>query len=186
MIPKGSYISHRYKANEEKKGNVSPEHIVEVKHGFKPNLKAQDRQAEKKKLKLLNCYYEEMTITHALSRVGVDFPTFEVWRENDKSFSKAFAVCWNAITDRLKRIGIKRGLNGSDNLLMFVLKQQDPSFRDKMLTEMDPKIVENIVNTLVLALRKNIPDSCPHCKNNLHLSQKVARMLSSLTMGMER
>jgi len=157
-----------------------------VLHGFKPDSKAKDKKQEILKLKFLDNYFDEMTVTHTLAVIGVDHPTFERWKDTDRAFSKAYSVCYNAVTDRMKRVAIARGIRGSDNLLMFVMKQQDPSFRDRMLTEMDPKVVENIVNALVLALRKNIPDSCPHCKNNLHLTEKVTRMLATLSSGFER
>ena len=76
-----------------------------------------------------------------------------------------------------------RGIRGSDDLIKFLLKYHDPGFRERSHLDIDPKFIDNIVNAMLDALRKTIPETCPHCKTNLGLTNKVNKMLLSLSKG---
>lgn len=154
-----------------------------IVHGFTVNKKSKSPIEWKKPL-FLTAYYEQFTVTHTCGAIGISRRTFYAWMEDDENFNKAFTIVENSITERMMRTAMARGIRGSDNLLMFMLKYRDPAFRDKAVAELDPKTVDNLVNTFVEALRKNVPDACPHCHVNLNLSGKVSKMLMSLSKPM--
>lgn len=173
-------------ATQSPKGNEPSQSQVDdqpVAHGFVPNPDASQPRSENRKLTFLDNYCTQWTITHTCLASRVGRKTFYEWMKNDASFAAAFEIVDASVTDRFKRVAMRRADRGSDNLLMFMLKYRDPGFRDRVQAEIDPKQIEQIVNTLVDALRKFIPDNCPHCKNNLNLTNKVANMLEGLSNG---
>lgn len=169
-------------SNPQKGKPIETPRVV-IEHGFVPDLSSKHRAREKRKLAFLDCYYDQMTISHAAAAIGISGRIVYEWQADDRKFARAFDICWQAVTDRLKRVGMSRAIRGSDNLLMFMLKAHDPSYRERIQAELDPKMIDNLVNTLVDSLRKVVPNNCPHCKMNLGLTEKVARMLSNLSQG---
>lgn len=154
-----------------------------VEHGFIPNPNARRQGQERKKLAFLDNYNKFVTPAHTAQAIGVSVRTFYDWCKDDANFNAAFQVVDKHLTDRLIRIALSRAFRGSDNLLMFMLKARDGRFREKIAAEINQADIERIVSTLVAALRKSIPDTCPHCKVNLNLSAKVENMLASLSKG---
>lgn len=152
----------------------------DIVHAFIIDPKSKSPLEFKKPL-FLKAYYDQFTVTHTCGAIGIARRTFYAWMEDDKNFNKAFNIVERSITERMMRTAMARGIRGSDNLLMFMLKYRDPSFRDKAIAELDPKTVDKLVNTFVDALRKTVPDSCPNCHHNLNLTPRISKMLQSLS-----
>lgn len=171
-------IAHDSQESEKQKESEKP-----IEHGFVPDPKNRLQRIEKKKLAFLDHYNTFITPAHTAQAVGISVRTFYQWCKDDARFLSAFETVDRHLTDRMIRIATSRAFRGSDNLLMFMLKSRDGRFRDKINAEINQADIERIVGTLVNALRKSIPDTCPHCKVNLNLSAKVEQMLTALSKG---
>lgn len=169
------------KGIEKPAGEKKIEHIV-VAHQFVPDPEGKP-MSETRKLAFLDYFNDFLTPAHTCAAVGISLRSFYDWLEKDKLFKKAFFVVDRHLTDRLVGMATARALRGSDNLMMFMLKARDPHYRDKIQAELDPKVGEKMAKDIVNALRRSVPESCPHCKMNLGLSQKVADMLKNLGKG---
>lgn len=155
-----------------------------IPHGFVMNPNAHSARFERKKVAFLENLYDALTPEHTCQAIGVSLRTFYDWLKNDKNFNDAYVRVDRHLTARLARQALSRGIRGSDNLLMFMLKSRDARYRDKVQAEVDPKQLEQIVSTFVNALRKNVPNTCPHCKSDLKLDGKVREMLVGLSKGL--
>ena len=163
-------------------GQISQGEINKIHHGFIPNPN-KELKWEIKKLEFLDSYYNELTPTHTCVHVGISLRAFQNWCNQDREFARSFQEVFTAVGDRLKRVAIARGIRGSDDLLKFLLRYHDPGFRERSHLDIDPKLIDNIVNAMLDALRKTVPENCPHCKSNLGLTKKVGTMLEKLSKG---
>lgn len=170
-------------AKDSQESDKQKESDNPIEHGFEPDPNARLKRIEYKKLAFLNNYNKLITPAHTAQAVGISVRTFYQWCKDDARFMAAFETVDRHLTDRMIRIATSRAFRGSDNLLMFMLKARDGRFRDKINAEINQADIERIVSTLVSALRKSIPDTCPHCKANLNLSAKVEQMLTALSKG---
>lgn len=164
------------------KDEKKKEHIV-VLHEFVPNPDGKI-MSESRKLAFLDYFNDFLTPSHTAQAIGVSLRTFYDWLEGDPKFKKAFHIVNRHLIDRYAKMATARAFRGSDNLLMFMLKANDPMYRDKVQAELDPKMIEAMAKNIVNALRRSVPDMCPHCKTNLGLSQKVESMLKNLGKGL--
>jgi len=169
------------KGNEEK-GEKKAEHIV-VQHGFIPNNEGRP-MSESHKLAFLDYFNDFLTPSHTCQAIDISLRVFYDWLDKDPAFKKAFHIVNRFLIDRYARMATSRAFRGSDNLLMFMLKANDPMYRDKVQAELDPKMIEAMAKNIVNALRRSISDTCPHCKTNLGLSGKVEVMLKNLGKGL--
>jgi len=63
-------------------------------------------------------------------KIGLSYDTIARWRKEDPEFDNAVIDAYERTTDNLKMTGYIRAMKGSDNLLMFLTKQRDPSYRE--------------------------------------------------------
>ena len=159
---------------------------IEIEHGFTPNPEARLPLQEMKKVQFLNVYIKIKNPALTCGALGIGRRTFYDWLDNDKKFKESFDhVNWVTV-GMMAAEATRRAEDGSDHLLEFLLKAYDPQYRDRVSAELEDGEVARIVSTLVDALRSNIPDTCPHCKSNLNLSQKVEMMLQTLSRGEQK
>lgn len=59
-------------------------------------------------------------------------------------------------------------------------------FALKQKTEhtIDPALVKNLIANILVAVKKQAPDFCPHCNAHLDLPQKIAREMESLSASL--
>lgn len=180
-VPQGSIENTSVKPFKPESDSAEKE-LSAIQHGYSINSERPVR-SEIKKLAFLDAYNRFITPAHTCQAIGVSLNTFYLWLNSDPKFSQAFQIVERHLTDRLVRVAAARAIKGSDNLLMFMLKARDPRFREKLQAELDPKQVDALVRDIVGSLRKNIPNTCPHCKKGLNLSEKVEEMLADLSKG---
>jgi len=137
---------------------------------------------EKNKRRFLDQFVKHGTVGDACKTSGVNRSTVYRWRQQDAPFAEAFDEVNMTITDDLEGHALARAKAGSDLLTIFLLKTRNPErFNDKYMQGISAKMIDNLVNTLVDALRKNVPNNCPHCKTNLGLTDRVAETLKHLS-----
>ena len=104
-----------------------------------PGLTAQQKR-------FLDSLAEGNTVAHAAKAAGLNRTSLYKTRDKSKTFERAWAEAWQAGTDALTQEARRRAFEGepvtfkgqivpgvrqkSDILLMFLLKQRDPRFRD--------------------------------------------------------
>lgn len=94
------------------------------------------------------------SVTHAAGRTGFHRRRFYEVRDADEAFAEQWAQAWQAGLEALVDEARRRAVDGveepvfqkgelvgtvrrySDNLLMFLIKQRDPAFRDKHRVEL--------------------------------------------------
>lgn len=76
------------------------------------------------------------TITAASKAAGVCRKTAYNWRESDKAFADAWDDAIEVGTEKLETEATRRALDGSDTLLIFLLKARRPKvYRERVSTE---------------------------------------------------
>lgn len=76
------------------------------------------------------------TITAASKAAGVCRKTAYNWRDSDKEFAEAWDDAIEVGTEKLETEATRRALDGSDTLLIFLLKARRPKvYRERVSTE---------------------------------------------------
>jgi hypothetical protein len=75
-----------------------------------------------KKQKALKAYIETGTITGACSHAEITRATWMDWVRNDAAFNEAVRDAQESIADNLEAAALKRAHEGSDALMVFLLK----------------------------------------------------------------
>lgn len=89
-----------------------------------------------KKAEFIDAYIELGTITHAARKAGISRRTVYDWRQADEEFALALHDCREQVTDDLEREAITRAKDGSDTLLIFMLKANRPEkYRENVKIE---------------------------------------------------
>jgi len=74
------------------------------------------------------------TVTHAAEAAGVRRKTVYEWRKNDPEFARAIDEVFEDVTDELEKEAHRRAKDGSDTLLIFLLKARRPAmYRENTL-----------------------------------------------------
>lgn len=108
------------------------------KRGGLPKSKRGAANAAVKKAQLkaefLNWYEKGGAMYWAAAKIGVSKDTVDRWRTSDAEFDEAVLTAYQRSTDTLKQTAYLRAINGlskgSDTLMMFLIKQRDPSYRE--------------------------------------------------------
>lgn len=87
---------------------------------------AVSRMSQQKKDRFLEAYAETGTVTHAATRAGIDRRTHYRWLQDDENYAEAFASAEQSVVDMLEGEAIRRATEGSDTLLIFLLKGLRP------------------------------------------------------------
>lgn len=104
------------------------------------------------KAKALVSYRETGTVLHACIAAGVARRTWYDWIENDSAFANAAIEAAEGVTDDLEREAIKRAKEGSDTLIIFLLKSKRPEqYRETHKIEVvSPAVRENLRQTIAI------------------------------------
>src|SRR5262249_4189353 len=106
-----------------------------------------ERAAEraKEKERFLMLLAEGEPVSRAASAVGVARNTLYGWRKSDAEFSRAWDEAWEQGADLLEAVALERALNGSDLLLIFLLKGRRPHrYRDNVRHEVDHRVTVSV------------------------------------------
>ena len=93
---------------------------------------------EQKKRVFLEIYRDAGTMREAAERADIYVGTAYDWIRHDAEFRDALEIARQEAGEALVREARKRAMKSSDNLLMFLIKKFDPSYRD------NPKFVTNV------------------------------------------
>ena len=131
-------------------------------------------------------------IWYCAQKVGVDRRTILRWRKADKDFAKAVSAKHDDSTDFLKLTAYQRAIAGTskaaDSLLMFLIKQRDPTFRERghlkdgggtpaeQLAAI-AKTLDGFVSMAITILKKECPRTCPSCRTNLDIPERIGKAL---------
>ena len=93
---------------------------------------------EQKKRVFLEIYRDAGTMREAAERADIYVGTAYDWIRQDAEFRDALEIARQEAGEALIREARRRAMKSSDNLLMFLIKKWDPSYRD------NPKLITNI------------------------------------------
>jgi hypothetical protein len=99
-------------------------------------LRANDSDAAK--ARALVAYRESGTVVHACIAAGIARRTWYQWLEADPAFASAAVEASEAVLDDLEKEAIKRAKDGSDTLIIFLLKcLRSNKFQDRRAITME-------------------------------------------------
>lgn len=81
---------------------------------------------EQHKKAVLDAFIELGTVYHACKQAGVGRTTWYNWLKDDPEFAEAVSKAEEDVADDLEQEAIKRAKDGSDTLLIFLLKGHKP------------------------------------------------------------
>jgi len=93
---------------------------------------------DQKKRLFLEIYRDAGTMREAAERADIYVGTAYDWIRQDAEFRDALEIARQEAGEALIREARRRAMKSSDNLLMFLIKKFDPSYRD------NPKFVTNV------------------------------------------
>lgn len=100
------------------------------------------------------------TITAAAKAAGICRRTAYSWRESDKTFAEAWDDALEIGTEKLETEATRRALEGSDTLLIFLLKARRPKvYRERVSTEVtgpDGQPLANVIPIINLTVGKDL------------------------------
>lgn len=100
------------------------------------------------------------TITAASKAAGVCRKTAYNWRESDKAFADAWDDAIEVGTEKLETEATRRALDGSDTLLIFLLKARRPKvYRERVSTEVtgpDGQPLANVIPIINLTVGRDM------------------------------
>jgi hypothetical protein len=83
---------------------------------------------------VLDAIAEGLTVGEAARRAGISRRAVFEWKAADPEFARDYEVAFEAGTDSYEAEARRRGFNGSDALLIFMLKCRDPQrFNRRMI-----------------------------------------------------
>ena len=97
---------------------------------------------DQKKRLFLEIYRDAGTMREASERAEINVSTAYAWIHADGEFRDALEIARQEAGEALIREARRRAMKSSDNLLMFLIKKFDPSYRD------NPKLITNIAPTI--------------------------------------
>lgn len=69
--------------------------------------------------------------------------------------------------------------------MIFLLKSRNPEkYKERYQQDIDPKVIDLLVTQFLNSVKKHAPEFCPHCKNHLGLTNKIAKELEGLSTKM--
>ena len=83
-------------------------------------------QPDTRKKELLAAYEEFCTVTAACRKVGLSRQTWYAWKGEDEKFAEDVGHAEESVADSLEEEAIRRARDGSDTLLIFLLKGLRP------------------------------------------------------------
>lgn len=102
------------------------------------------------------------TITAASETAGICRRTAYNWRESDKEFAEAWDDAIETGTEKLETEATRRALEGSDTLLIFLLKARRPKiYRERITAELTGKDGKDLIGhtgVLVVPATMSIED----------------------------
>lgn len=100
------------------------------------------------------------TITAAAKASGICRRTAYSWRESDKTFAEVWDDALEIGTEKLETEATRRALEGSDTLLIFLLKARRPKiYRERVSTEVtgpDGQPLANVIPIINLTVGKDL------------------------------
>jgi hypothetical protein len=89
-----------------------------------------------KKKAVIAAYIEHCTVTHACRAAKVAPASWYEWKHNDPDFLAATVAAAEAVADRMEKVMIRRATEGSDTLLIFLMKGLRPEkYKDRVYNE---------------------------------------------------
>jgi transposase-like protein len=129
-----------------------------------------------KKEAVLQAYVECGTVAGAARACGISRQTFYDWIENDESFAKAVVMCRQDLADDLEAEAFKRAREGSDTLLVFLLRAHRPErYRDRHVIEVvSPDVVSRLEQQAAAIL-----EACNQILEDRQLANLVASTIAN-------
>ena len=100
--------------------------------------KAWTKQTHKKRKQFLQALRETGNVSRACEAAGIGRSTAYQWRDNDPDFAREWDEVIDALVDDLEQEAIRRAKDGSDTLLIFLLKGLKPDrYSDRLRAEIE-------------------------------------------------
>ena len=131
-----------------------------------------------------------------------------------KEFTRVDLEAQREINDKLRASALQRAVRGNPHFLIkdgqivkdistgkpvvayydfetaltiFMLKNRLPDeFKDRIEQEIDITIINTLSAEVLAIIRRNVPETCPHCKNSLAITPKIAGELETLSAKLSR
>jgi AcrR family transcriptional regulator len=152
----------------------------QIKH---PTRKYKTQKSDANKKLFLEKYRECGTRLVACRAVNISRKSVYDWEKNDPEFAAAMREAEKEVVEILENTALQRATSGgSDQLLMFLLKALDGNkYSERIRHEFTSKTLESVVTEVLDAIRKNVPDFCPHCRTALDIAPAVAKDLMDMS-----
>jgi Homeodomain-like domain len=125
---------------------VAPEkskRVAEV--GNDSRAVARQGDVERKRARFLELLCDGESVVRAAAGAKVGRRTVYDWRNADAEFAREWDEAWEQGTDLLEEVALKRAVNGSDLLLIFLLKGRRPQrYRDNVRHEVDARLTVSV------------------------------------------
>jgi hypothetical protein len=117
------------------------------------SIKTQTRKA-----RALARFRQLGTVRSACIAAGIGRRTWYDWLEEDRAFAALVYDARDDVVDELEKAAFQRAIDGSDGLLMFLLKAFRPSkYRDALKIDMVSPIVKEKLAQTVNIIRTHLP-----------------------------
>jgi hypothetical protein len=96
-------------------------------------------------VRFLESLSDGQPVTRAAEEAEIPCRTAYNWRREDEAFARAWDEAWEQGTDRLEAVALERAVNGSDLLLIFLMKGRRPTrYRDNVRHEVDARLTVSV------------------------------------------
>lgn len=159
----------------------------------------------------IKAFRESGTILQACLSLDIDRQTILNWRESDTDFNRSFIEADTEVTEKIEGPALQRVVNGKpiywmrngqpvldqagnpiilyreypEDLVKFMLSRRNrKKYGEKIEVELSGEFSVRFATEMVAIIKRNVPQNCPHCNNNLAISSKIAKELETITAKM--
>jgi hypothetical protein len=122
----------------------------------------------------------------ACTASGISEDTLANWLRDDSEFSEQFVKSELECKQRnLVMVQKAAARSWQASAWMLERKYKDEfSLKQTIETVISPELIKNLVANILIAVKKQAPDFCPHCNAHLDLPQKIAREMESMSAAL--
>lgn len=127
------------------------------------------------------------TIYHTAQAIGVSADVVTLWKKTDEEFQNQLFQAEQMPIYAIERSSMRRAIEGKSDLLsIFFLKSRMPDrYGERQKQEIEINIHHVLTAQFVALIQQTVPDHCPHCKNYLGLTTKIADELGTLSARLD-
>jgi hypothetical protein len=139
------------------------------------------------KQRFLDEYPKWGTLYHTCKALGMGETRLKNWRDKDPEFKERLMQVEAMPIYAIERSAMRRAIEGKSDLLsIFFLKSRMPErYGERAKQEIEITIHHVLTAQFVALIRQTVPDHCPHCKNYLGLTTRIAEELGAMSARLD-